>query len=151
MKLAEALLLRADLQKKLASLQARISQYAVVQQGDKPHENPNTLLKEASGVLDELEDLVFRINEANLANKLADGRTLTEALARRDALVLRHATLQSAIDGARKPPERYGLKEIKWVATIDVSKLQKQADDLARQIRELNGMIQEANWKVIME
>jgi predicted ATP-grasp superfamily ATP-dependent carboligase len=31
---------------------------------------------------------------------------------------------------------------------VDVAKLQKQVDDLAKQIRELNGAIQEGNWQV---
>ncbi len=42
MKLAEALLLRSDLQKKLASLRERIVANAVVQEGDKPHEAPDS-------------------------------------------------------------------------------------------------------------
>jgi hypothetical protein len=43
------------------------------------------------------------------------------------------------------------MKGIKWVATVDVAKLQKQSDDLARQLREVNGKIQEANWGVEIE
>src|SRR5262245_46101487 len=46
----------------------------------------------------------------------------------------------------RKEPARYGVREIKWVATLEVAKLQKQADDLSKSIRELNALIQEANW-----
>ncbi|MCE9584540.1 MAG: DIP1984 family protein [Planctomycetes bacterium] len=148
MKLAEALLLRADLQKKLVSLRTRIAHNAVVQQGDKPHEDPNKLLLEAAGVLDQLEKLLFQINSANLGHKLKDGRPLTQALAHRDALALRHGLLEAAIGGAQKPPERYGLKEIKWVAKVNVEKLQKQSDDLSKQLRVLNGAIQEANWKI---
>ena len=148
MKLAEALLLRSDLQKKLESLRQRISQYAVVQQGDKPHEDPNKLLKGSAGVLDQIEDVVARINRANLANKLKDGRSLTEALAHRDTLIQRHSLLSAAITGSTKPPERYGLAEIKWVATVDVAKLQKQADDVSKMLRELNALIQEANWRI---
>jgi hypothetical protein len=52
MKLAEALLLRADVQKKLASLRERVAKNAVAQEGDKPHEDPDKLLKESFGVLD---------------------------------------------------------------------------------------------------
>jgi len=84
MKLAEALLLRADLQKKGASLRERIVANAVVQEGEAPHEPPEELMREAFGVLAELEDLVSRINKTNLDAKLADGRTLTDAIARRD-------------------------------------------------------------------
>ncbi len=148
MKLAEALLLRGDMQKKLAQLRERITRNAVVQEGEKPAEDPNKLLKEAGGVLDQLEALIFKINEANLRHKLKDGRTLTAAMARRDTLAQRHSLLQAAVAGANKEPDRYGHKEIRWVKTIDVAKLQKQSDDLAKKLRETNAMIQEANWKV---
>jgi hypothetical protein len=146
-KIAEALLLRADLQKKIASLRERVVANAVVQQGDKPHEEPEKLLAEALGAMEQLEDLVTRINQTNLRAKLADGRTLTAAIARRDTLVQHHALLAAAIAGCRKEPDRYGVREIKWVATLKVAKLQKQADDLAKKIRELNAEMQQANWK----
>ena len=38
-------------------------------------------------------------------------------------------------------------KEIKWVATMKVAGMQKQIEDLAKKIRQLNGAIQETNWK----
>jgi hypothetical protein len=146
MKLAEALLLRSDLQKKIASLRERIVANAVVQEGDKPHEPPEELLNQAFGVLDEAEGLISNINRTNLATKLPDGRTLTEAIARRDTLVQRHAMIQAAIAGCKKEPARYGVREIKWIATLPVAKLQKQVDDLSKNMRELNALIQEANW-----
>jgi hypothetical protein len=146
-KLAEALLLRADLQKKVASLRERIVANAVVQDGEKPHEDPAALMKEAFGALDTLESLIAKINAANGKTKLADGRTLTQAIARRDTLTQEHALIQAAIAGCRKEPERYSAREIKWVATLNVAKLQKQSDDLSKRIRELNAAIQAANWK----
>lgn len=148
MKLAEALLLRGDMQKKLASLRERIVRNGLVQEGNSPHEDPNELLKEAVGVIDELEKLVLSINVANLNHKLPDGRTLTNAIAHRDNLVQRHALLQAAIGSTQKEPDRYSVREIKWVATVEVAKLQKQTEDLSKQIRELNARIQETNWKV---
>lgn len=146
MKLAEALMLRADLQKKVASLKERVVANAVVQQGDQPHEAPVELISSANGVLDELETLVTRINTANLGTRLDDGMTMTQAIARRDTLIQRHALLIAAIGGTRREPARYGMSEIKWVATLEVAKLQKQADDLSKSIRELNARIQAANW-----
>jgi hypothetical protein len=147
MKLAEALLLRADLQKKVASLRERVVANAVVQEGDRPQEPPEELMKEAFGVLGELETLVTRINRTNLEIKLPDGRALTDALAHRDTVAQQYALLLAAIGGTRKEPDRYGVREIKWVAVLEVGKLQKQADDLAKRLRELNGLIQETNWR----
>jgi hypothetical protein len=146
MKLAEALLLRADVQKKIASLRERVVANAVVQEGEKPHENPADLMKQAVGAIGELEKLVTKINRTNLKAKLADGRTLTDAIAHRDTLVAQHALYLAAIAGSKKEPDRYSPREIKWIATLEVAKLQKQVDDLAKKIRELNAEIQKTNW-----
>ena len=148
MKLAEALLLRADTQKRLASLAARAQRYAFVQEGESPAEDPTALLREADAVAAELARLVTAINRTNLSATLASGGSVTEALAARDALKARHAAVSGVIDAASRSPERHGVKEIRWVATIDVAALQKRADDLAKELRELNAQVQEAGWRV---
>jgi len=148
MKLAEALLLRADLMKKLASLRQRIVANAVVQEGDEPHEDPKQLMSEAFGAMEELAGLVARLHETNLTAKLPDGRTLTRAIAERGRLESQHALLTAALAGTKKEPDRYGVREIKWVATLKVPKLQKQADNIAKKLRELNAQLQETNWNV---
>jgi len=61
-------------------------------------------------------------------------------------LAAQHALYIAAIAGSKKEPDRYSSREIKWVATLEVSKLQKQADDLAKKLRDLNADIQKANW-----
>jgi hypothetical protein len=139
------------MKKKLASLRERIASNAVVQENVKPHEDANTLIKEAVGVLDETEKLVLKINTTNLSTRLADGRSLAQVIAVRDTLAQQHAILSTAIAGSKKEPDRYSMKEIKWVATMDVASLQKQSDDLSKQLRLINGLIQETNWKVEIE
>lgn len=148
MTLAEALLIRSDMQKKLVSLRERIAQSAVVQQGEKPHEDPAKLLSEAVGVLRELEALTIRIDAANLQSKLPDGRTIAAAVAHRAMLMQHHSLLAVSIAATRKEPDRYSMSEIKWVATLPVAKLQAQSEDLAKQIRELNALIQKTNWSI---
>lgn len=148
MKLAEALLLRADIQKKLESLRERINKNTVIQEGEKPSEDPNALLDQVTAISAQLMKLVFAINEANFTGMTAKDRSLTKALAERDSLVLRHSIVQAAASSAAKPPERYGVKEIRWVKTVDVAGLQKTADELAKNIRELNAEIQSANWQI---
>ena len=146
MKIAEALLLRADLQKKTASLRERVGKYAVVQDGETSHEDPEKLMSEAFGVMKEFESLVCRINQSNSIIKLSDGRTLTAAIAARDTLVSQHSLISHAIASSQKEPDRYSRSEIKWVATLNVKSLQKQSEDIAKKIRELNVAIQETNW-----
>lgn len=151
MKLAEALLLRSDIQKKLASLQTRAQKYVVVQEGEQPAEDPRTILRQIDAIASELQRLVFAINRMNLQHHIKSGESLTEALAKRDVLALRHRILQSIIESCTKPAERYGMKEIRWVLTVDVRSIQEQVDGMAKEIRELNAAIQEAGWQVELE
>ena len=148
MKLAEALLLRADLNKKLASLRERINRNAIVQEGETPKEKVEDLLAEATSALEEQQKLVRTINTANESTKLADGRLLADVLALRDTLIAQHSLLNTAIAATHKDVDRYSQREIKWIAQIDVASLQKQADDLSRKIREVNVTVQAANWHI---
>ena len=148
MKLAEALLLRADLKKKLLFLRERIGRNAMVQEGEVPKEKVEDLLAEATSALQEQQALVRRINAANETAKLSDGRLLADVLAQRETLVAQHSLLTSTITATNKDVDRYSQREIKWVPQIQVSSLQKQADDLSRKIREVNVTIQAANWQI---
>lgn len=49
MKLAEALIQRADIQKRIASLKDRITRMAQVQEGDEPVEAPEKLIEKVRG------------------------------------------------------------------------------------------------------
>lgn len=151
MKLAEALAVRADIQKKISSLRTRIARSAMVQEGTPPGEDADKLLKEAFGAMDELSQLLVRINITNAKCKLADGRIITEAVAQRDMLIGRHSLLQHAIEASSKEPDRYSNAEIKWIACLPVAILHKQSDDVAKQLRELNLAIQQANWEIDLE
>ena len=146
MTLGEALTRRSDLQTRVSELRNRLTQSARVQEGDQPHEDPAALLKEFEAVADELEQLVGQINRANLTVRLADGRTLTAALARRDSLTLRHQTLRALAESAAEKHDRYSRSEIQILSTVAVAEIRQKADDLARERRELDVAIQEANW-----
>lgn len=148
MKLAEALLLRADLKKKLLSLRERIGRNAMVQEGEAPKEKVEDLLAEATSVLQEQQTLVRRINAANESVKLSDGRLLGDVLALRETLIAQHSLLTSTIAATHKDVDRYSQREIKWVPQVHVASVQKQADDLSRKIREVNVTVQAANWQI---
>ena len=148
MKLAEALLLRGDLQRVLASLRERIGKNTLVQEDERPSEDPAALLASAEAVIRRLQKVTFAINEANLAARTAKGRPLTLVLAERDAILQRHGLLKTAASSATQQPERYGTKEIRWVRTIDVEAIQQSADEAAIAYREVNAEIQAANWTV---
>ena len=67
MKLAEALLLRAEYQTKIANLQGRILSNLKVQEDEKPLENPQDLIKELLEINDNLGVLIQKINKKNNA------------------------------------------------------------------------------------
>ena len=148
MKLAEALLIRADQKKKILSLRERIGQNALAQEGDAPREDVAKLIAECFGVIAEQQQLILQIDAANAAAKLPDGRALAQVLAARDTLMQQHATLKLAVDSTHKESDRYSMREIKWVPQLDVAATQKQMEDLSKKIRQLNVQIQETNWRV---
>ncbi len=131
-------------------LRARIAGSARFQEGETPAEDAAALLAEAAEVLGELESLMRRINRTNAAT-LVEGGTLTDALARRDVLRLRHGLVSGAADAAVGEGQR-GFRqlrsELKMIPALPVADLRGQADDLARQIREVDTLIQRSNWEV---
>jgi len=147
MKLAEALILRADHQKRIEQLNQRLLRVARVQEGDAPAEEPKELLKEFERVSEELERLIQRINRTNTATELESGMTLSDALAVRDVLRLKHTAYRDLAQAASVTQDRYSRSEVKFRSTVNVSEIQKRADQLAKDHRELDAKVQEANWR----
>lgn len=137
MKLAEALSLRADLQKRISQLEVRLKNNARIQEGEEPAENPQELMEELNNHLNALETLIFRINKTNMVT-LSEGMRLTEMIAKKDVLALRISVLRSVAQSAMGSLERYSANEIRYVRTLDVADLQKQIDSYSRQLRELD-------------
>jgi iron uptake system EfeUOB component EfeO/EfeM len=147
MKLAEALVNRADCQKRIEQLRQRLARSAKIQEGEAPPENPMELLAEVERTVAELAQLIKRINKTNTTTLVADTQTLTDALAERDTLTLKRGVLTGLIEAAAAPQMRWGRAEIKLFSTVNVAELQQQADALAKQARELDAQIQELNWR----
>lgn len=145
MKLAEALILRADYQKRIAQLQQRLIRSARVQEGEAPPENPQALLTEVEALTTELTRLIQRINRTNSVTNFRD-RPLSDALAERDVLRLKRAVYDSLVNAAAIRQERYMRSELRLVSTVDVSELQQYVDRLSRDYRELDAQIQAMNW-----
>lgn len=151
MKLAEALALRGEATRRIAQLRSRVAGSARFQEGEEPPEDARALLAETDEVMDELESLIRRINRTNAAAVLDDGTTLTDALARRDVLRMRHATVTAAADAAGRNQHggvRQLRSELKMLSALPVAQLRGRADELAREIRETDVRIQRANWDV---
>lgn len=147
MKLAEALVHRSDKQKRLEQLKVRLLRNAKVQDGDQPAEDPAGLLSEFEVTAAEFTTLVRQINLTNSAAQLGE-RSLTEALAQRDILRVRQALYRDLAQAASVVQSVATRSEVKFRSTVSVAGIQKQADQLARELRDLDARIQEANWKI---
>ncbi|MBM7855265.1 uncharacterized protein YukE [Desulfohalotomaculum tongense] len=146
MKLAEALLERADLQKRLAQMRKRLSRSAVVQEGEEPPEDPKELLQEMNRIVTSLESLVKRINHTNAAVSLEPYGTIADALTRREMIMHKRSLLESLVEEASMIEDRYSHSEIKSIATVSVRELQKEIDALSKEYREVDTRVQQANW-----
>jgi len=145
MKLAEALQERADLNRRIQQLRGRLQNNAIVQQGEKPAEDPKALIKELDGCVSNLETLIARINLTNCETKV-EGKSLTQLIARRDTLTLKIGAYRDLADAASQTGTRASRTEIKILSTVSVQDLQKQIDGMARDLRLLDNAIQAANW-----
>lgn len=145
MKLAEALQERADLNRRIEQLRYRLSNNVLVQEGEKPLEDPAALLEELESSFTRLEWLIARINLTNCAVKV-EGRSLTELIARRDVLSLRAEAYRRLVEEACQNTHRATRTEIKILSAVDVPALQRQADDASRELRLLDNTLQATNW-----
>jgi hypothetical protein len=152
MKVAEALAMRADATRRIEQLRTRIVANARYQEGEEPSEDARALLTEAGEVLDEIEGLIRRINRTNAAARIGEDGTVTDALARRDVLRTRHSVLTAAADAAAGRSQfgagRQLRSELKMFAALPVAQLRAQADVVARELRELDVRVQQANWEI---
>mgnify|MGYP000313663590 FL=1 len=119
MKLAEALLLRRDLNNRLFQLRNEISSSVLVQEGDTLDRSITELFKEYDEINQQYSELVVAINRKNATASLADSALLLmEALEQREQLRRKHALLTQALDETKAAP-RMGRNEIRLVRTID--------------------------------
>lgn len=148
MKLAEALVLRADLQKKLENLKKRLANSVRKLDDIQVIEDPAALKLEADEsitVLYSLIDLIYRTNQSVI---LPSRQSMVTVLAKRDELVERRKLLDYIINKSLLDSGLYFNERGKWQPAIDISAYQKQMDDIAMQIRRLNLDIQQTNWQV---
>ncbi|MBO6300541.1 MAG: DIP1984 family protein [Lachnospiraceae bacterium] len=145
MKLATALSERADLQKRVADLGNRLNMNAKIQEGEKPSEDPQVLLAELDKDFARLEELIARINHTNNETRYGDV-TMTDLIAKRDCLNSRIRIMRSFLDSASAKVNRYSQTEIRILSTVPVAELQKQVDQLSKELRETDETIQGLNW-----
>jgi predicted ATP-dependent Lon-type protease len=147
MKLAEALIMRSDCQKRIAQLKSRLLANARVQENEVPAERPEDLIKELELVSEQLVDLVKRINRTNSTTEFSKGKSIADVLAQRDVLVVQRQVYVELAATAAFRQDRFTRSEVKYISTINVTETQKRADELSRNYRELDARVQEVNWR----
>ena len=146
MKLAEALLLRRDLESKLTLLREEIASSAVIQEGDTLDRSIDDLLLDYETTNQEFAQLVIAINQRNAVAKIGEQETIAAALEKREALRRSHAMLTATL--AAKVAPRMGRNEIRMIRTIDTKQITDRLNQTAKALRELDGQIQQTNWLV---
>src|SRR5258708_37578476 len=130
MKVAEALALRADLQRRLEQLKQRLVKNARIQEGDAPEEDTAGLQSELEKSARELTLLIQRINRTNAATQFGAG-TLADSLAERGVLKIRDNAYPELAKAAATAQGRTTRSEVKFISTVSVASIQRKADDLA--------------------
>lgn len=146
MKLAEGLLMRADLKKKIEHIEARIRPVLIVLEGKLPQEDPVKLLAQLRKTIQDFETIVIRINKTNNQTIIEGEGPLMEALAKRDSLKLLAEKLRVIRQSAQLQNSGYNVK-----ATVDINSLQVEIDQTGRAFREIDSKIQEINWLTELE
>jgi hypothetical protein len=147
LKLAEALAERSDCQNKLEEVKKRIVRSARVQEGEKPAEEADELLREADHLFARLLELISAINRTNSSTTFDGKRSISDAIAQRDVAGKKRDFLSGIADAASTRQDRYSKSEVKFVATVSIAQMQKQIDQLSKEFRELDTRLQELNWQ----
>ena len=145
MKLAEALQERADLNRNIEQLKNRLNNNVLVQEGEAPAEDPETLKRALDASLGRLGQLIAQINRTNCETKV-EGQTLTEWIAQRDELSLKIRAYKEIVQNASQAAYRARNTEIKIRPTIAVADWQKEIDAMAKSLRLLDNRLQQCNW-----
>ena len=146
MKLAEALILRADIQKRIEQIKQRITRNAKVQEGEQPAEDPNKLLIELQELAEQWMKLVQQINKTNNVTSYDDSLNLVDAIAIRDKLKMLQNVYLSLAKEATITQTRYSKSEVRFKSSVKVANIQKKADELAKEYRIVDTAIQTLNW-----
>ena len=120
---------------------------ARIQEGEEPSEDSDELLAETERVFARLLELVSAINRTNARTPFDEKRMISDVIAERDLSAKKRDFLVGIAEAASTRQDRYSKSEVRFVPTVSVAKLQKEADQLSKHFRELDTRIQELNWQ----
>lgn len=145
MKIAEALVRRADVQKRMDQIKNLLLVNSRHQEGDDPPIRMNDTLQEWGALQEELLTLTVQINLANARVKIGE-QTLMEVIAARDSFRRGAEILRELAKKAMTKLDRYSSKEIREVSPWNVQELLQRADEAGAIFRKMDVIIQQTNW-----
>ena len=146
MKLAEMLNERKVVKEEIRKIKERLYLSAKVQEGDaRLVESPEELKIKLIILFEKLQTLIVKINRTNIKTQV-DGKSLMELIAERDKNIAIAEALHGLAGNATPRPERFSRKEIRYVPTVDIQEIRKEADSYSQMAREIDNKIQAANW-----
>lgn len=154
MKLAQALNLRKQHKEDMARLITLLKSQSVEVAGDpKPEKSCGELIQAIMGLAEKQTALVQNINHTNTVSTLPfGGASLADALVKRNTIAtmrLAMETLLQVESRERRGYDRAGnVVAIPTILALDLSKVRRIIDGAAREWRELDDAIQQANWTV---
>ena len=77
---------------------------------------------------------------------MVEGKTLTELIADKDSLIIKLDAYRKLINKASLKISRYSSKEIRLLSAVNIKEMQKKADIISEELRNVNNKIQETNW-----
>jgi aspartokinase len=148
MKLAEALIERAEIKKMNMQLVNRIKNNVKTQEGDPPAEMPEELIAEYERNMQRFLELVQQINRTNNETQFNEELKITDAIAMRDCLGAKIRTYREIYEAATIRTDMFSRNEIKFIRVVDSKELQATINTLSKEYRELDTKLQGLNWTV---
>lgn len=145
-KLAEALLIKAEYEERLESLRSRLMVSAKVQDGNFPPEDPETLMADVQTCLDTLASLSKRISITQSQTLLVSRQTLADAIVDQEILLKKQSIYQSIIEAGIIPPDTYQGSNMRWLVTVNLAGLNRRIEEMIKEYRLLETEIQKVGW-----
>lgn len=145
MKIAQALVERASLNRKIKEVQTDVISNGKIQEGDVPVYNCDELLTKLNELFEQLKTLDERILKSNYKTEV-DGINLATLIKRKDLVNAKVAYLRVIVDSCSVKMDRYTKTEIKSVCMIDIKELVNKIEKLVEEKKRLDLLIQEINW-----
>jgi hypothetical protein len=148
MKLAEALANRADLQRRIEQMRGGSRRAPSSRRVRARRRIPRGSSMRRRGSSPSSRGMYGASTGRTSPRRSPTARRRSRTPWRRDALTLRYGTLKTLVSTASDRVPRYGRAEIRILSAVEVGPLRRRMDELARQRRELDTSIQEANWAI---